>query len=122
MATKEDLVRNIKGWMEAEDEVKALTKALKERRALKKQYSDALVEIMKTNEIDCFDMNEGRIVYTRNKVKAPLSKKHLLECLAKYASANPECNLPAEDVGQFIMDSRASKTKELIRHRPGKNV
>ena len=36
---------------------------------------------MKQNEIDCFDINSGKIVYCKNKTKAPLNKKTLLETL-----------------------------------------
>jgi len=122
MATKEELVTNIKGWMQVDEEIRVLNRELKERREKKKKYAQALVGIMKDNEIDCFDMNAGKILYTRNKVRAPLSKKHLLACLEQYAIENPQCNLPAGDVGQFIMDSREEKIREGIRHKPQKNV
>ena len=122
MATKDELVTNIKGWMKVDKEIRLLNRELKERREKKKAYSEALVEIMKDNEIDCFDMSSGKIMYTRNKVKAPLSKKHLLACLEQYAADNPQCNLPVGDVGQFIMDSREAKIREGIRHKPQKNV
>ncbi len=122
MATKDELVANIKGWMQADDEIRVLNRELKERRARKKEFSDALVGIMKDNEIDCFDISAGKIIYTKSKVKSPLSKKHLLACLDQYREANPQCNLPAEEVGQFILDSREAKVKEGIRHRPQKNV
>ena len=36
MATKEELVNNIKEWMQIEDEMKVLQKELKERRIKKK--------------------------------------------------------------------------------------
>ena len=113
---------NIKGWMQVDEEIKMLNRELKERRARKKEFTDSLVGIMKDNEIDCVDMSAGKIMYTKNKVKAPLSKKHLLACLEQYRAANPQCNIPAEEVGQFILDSRESKVKEGIRHRPQKNV
>ena len=116
MATKEELVNTIKGWMQIDSEMKLLQKELKERRLKKKHLTEALVEIMKTNEIDCFDISEGKIIYTANKVKAPLSKKHLNECLAKYFASNP--HIQADDVSNFIMESRTVKTNESIRHKP----
>ena len=123
MATKEDLVRNIRGWMRAEEEMKVLQKELKERRAKRKGFADELVSIMKDNEIDGFDMQEGRLIYTRNRVKAPISKKHLLACLAQYAAAHPAADLDPAEMGQFILDSRKVQTKEGVRHRPaGKSV
>ena len=91
MATKEELVTNIKGWMQVDEEIRVLNRELKERRARKKEFSDALVGIMKENEIDCFDMNAGKILYTKNRVRAPLSKKHLLACLDQYSAAHPQC-------------------------------
>lgn len=116
MATKEELVNTIKGWMQIDSEMKLLQKELKERRIKKKLFTESLVEIMKTNEIDCFDISEGKIIYTSNKVRAPLSKKHLNDCLTKYFASNP--HIHADDVSNFILESRAVKTNESIRHKP----
>ena len=52
MATKEELIQNIKAWMTIDSEMKELQKELKNRRAEKKKLADSLVEIMKENEID----------------------------------------------------------------------
>ena len=115
MATKEELVNNIKEWMQIEDEMKVLQKELKERRDKKKLLTATLVDIMKTNEIDCFDMTEGKISYTKSKVKQPLSKKYLMDCLGKYFEENP--NVQADDVANFVMENRQVKTTEGIRHK-----
>ena len=113
MTTKEDLVNSVKAWMKVENEMKVLSKELKERRQQKKVLTEELVEIMKTNEIDCLDVKDGNIMYTRNKVKAPLSKKYLLDCLGKYFEDNP--NVEAGEVSQFIMENREVKVKEGVR-------
>ena len=115
MATKEELVNNIKEWMQIEDEMKVLQKELKERREKKKLLTSTLVDIMKTNEIDCFDMTQGKISYTKSKVKQPLSKKYLMDCLGKYFEENP--NVEASDVANFVMENRQVKTTEGIRHK-----
>ena len=47
MATKEQLVNNIKAWMTIDEEMKTLQKELKERRLRKKALTDSLVTIMK---------------------------------------------------------------------------
>jgi|TARA_B100001250_G_C19599798_1_gene700078 hypothetical protein len=120
MTTKEELVTNIKGWMQIDQEMKVLQRELKERRQRKKELTDSLVEIMKTNEIDCFDMSDGKIIYTKNKVRAPLSKKHLIECLGKYFEQNP--GVEAGEVANFVLENREVKTKEGIRHKPPKNM
>lgn len=115
MATKEDLVENIKSWMKIDKEMKVLQKELKERRELKKTLSASLVDIMKTNDIDCFDITDGKLIYTKSKVKSALSKKHLDECLTQYFAQHPDID-PSE-VREFILDKRTVKINEGIRHK-----
>ena len=65
--TKEQLVATIKEWIQTESEIKLLQKEIKMRRARKKELSEMLVSTMKDNEIDCFDINDGKIIYSQNK-------------------------------------------------------
>lgn len=115
MATKEELVQNIKAWMKVDQEMKALQKELKERRLLKKTLSASLVDIMKTNDIDCFDITDGKLIYTKNKVKSALSKKHLDSCLSQYFAQHPD--IDAAEVSEYILDKRTTKINEGIRHK-----
>jgi predicted nucleic acid-binding Zn-ribbon protein len=119
MATKDDVVNSIKEWLNLDRELKVLQKEVKTRREQKKAAAEALVKIMKENEIDCFDISEGKIIHTTNKSKAPLSKQHLLASLSEYFS---ETEVDTEAVGKFILDSRAIKMKDDIRHKPPKNM
>jgi hypothetical protein len=117
---KEKLAQNIKGWINADKEIKLLTKKLKEYKDQKGKYTESLIEIMKTNEIDCFDINEGKIIYTQNRVKGVLNKKHLLNCLEKYFADKP--TIEPEEVTKFILENREIKTVENIRYKiPTKN-
>ena len=118
MATKEELVKNIKAWMRIDNEMKQLQKEIKTRRIEKKALADTLVNVMKSNEIDCFDLSEGKLLYTKTKVKSSLSKKHLYACLEKYFSQNPE--IKSDEVCEFILESRDTKETESIRHKPDK--
>tara|TARA_B100001142_G_C13806077_1_gene450777 strand:+ start:188 stop:544 length:357 start_codon:yes stop_codon:yes gene_type:complete len=118
MATKDDVVSCIKNWMKADKELKLLQKEIKNRRENKKKYSEQLVEIMKDNEIDSFDISEGKIMHTQSKVRAPLSKQHLIESLEKYFANDP--SIEADQLSKFIMDSRGVKVKDDIRHKPPK--
>lgn len=111
--TKEQLVETIREWVTIEKEMKALQRELKVRRERKKQLSQELVETMKSNEIDCFDISDGKIMYSRNKVTAPISKKHLLACLQKYYEEKP--GEDGSELAQFILESRDVKTKENVR-------
>ena len=70
---------------------------------------------MKTNDIDCFDINDGKLIFCKNKVKVPLNKKTLLESLDKYFKNNPD--IDANEVGEFILDNREIQVKENIRRK-----
>jgi hypothetical protein len=119
-ASKEKLAQNVKGWLHIDKEIQVLQKELKDRKKKKNDYTNSLLTIMKTNEIDCLDISEGKIIYTQSNVKKPINKRHLEECLAKYFEKNP--TIPTDDVVQFILENRASNVKEGIRHKPVKNV
>ena len=117
--TKEELVNNIKNWLALENEIKVLQKEIKQRREKRKGLTEALVEIMKTNEIDCFDISEGKLIYTKNKVKSGITKQFLMETLKKYFDDNPDVD--SDDLGQFILDNRKIDIKENLRHKPNNN-
>lgn len=116
--TKEQLVSVVKEWVTLETEIKTLQKHIKERRARKKELTSALVDTMKTNEIDCFDISDGKILYSQNKVKAPVSKKHLMSCLSQYfEKSNSDV---AQELTTFILDSREVNLKDNIRFKEPK--
>ena len=115
MTTKETLVKTIKTWITHDDHIKSLQKQIKEHRTEKKALTDSLVEVMKQNQIDCFDINNGKIIYCKNKVKTPLNKKTLLSTLESYFKDVP--NIDAIHVSEFIFDNRETKIKENIRRK-----
>jgi len=117
--TKEELVSTIKEWMQLDNEIKLLQKEMKERRARKKELTETLVSTMKDNEIDCFDVNDGKIIYSQNKTRSPVSKKHLLSCLGSYfeKQGNPEA---ANVMTKYILDARETKIKDNVRFKPPK--
>ena len=115
MTTKEILVKTIKAWITHDDKIKLLQKQIKEHRSEKKTLTDSLVEIMKQNQIDCFDINNGKIIYCKNKVKTPLNKKTLLSTLEIYFQNIPDVD--ATQVSDFILEHRETKFKENIRRK-----
>jgi|SaaInlV_150m_DNA_5_1039734.scaffolds.fasta_scaffold02310_5 hypothetical protein len=119
MTTKEELIDNIKSWINIDNEIKILQKEIKKRREMKKKSTENLVQIMKSNEIDCFDINDGKLIYAKNKIKAPLSKKHLLTSLTNYYQNDKDM---ASKISQFILDTREVKYKETIRRKVNKKA
>jgi hypothetical protein len=114
---KEELVSNIKEWLQVDNELKELQKAAKERRERKKELTNSLVETMKTNEIDCFDVNDGKLIYSKNKVKASLSKKYLLDTIHSYFKNDLN---KAKELSEFIINNREEKIKETLRRKNNK--
>jgi hypothetical protein len=114
METKEQLVQQIKGWMANDNEMRDLQSRLKELKEKRKGFSDNLVEIMRKNEIDCFDVNDGKLIYTKTKVKAPLNKNTLVTSLMKYFKDDDD---QAKELSTFLLESREEKVKESIRRK-----
>lgn len=114
METKEQLVNNIKEWIKIDGEISKLRAEIKERNNKKKLLTNDLVNVMKNNAIDCFDINGGALVYKKSKVKKPINGKTLLTVLQNYYKEQPNI---AEDLTKHIMDSREEQIKETIRRK-----
>jgi hypothetical protein len=114
METKEQLIQNIKSWVKIDNDIRLLNLELSKRKMEKKKISEMLMETMKTNEIDVFDINDGRIIYSKRTVKKPVTKKMLLEILSKYYEGDME---EAQNVNNFILDNREVVVKEDIVRR-----
>jgi hypothetical protein len=112
--TKEQLVNNIKEWIKIDNEVAQLKAEIKERTNKKKLLTENLVTVMRTNSIDCFDINGGALVYKKNKIKKPISGKTLLTALQNYYKTEPKI---AEDIAKHVMDSREEQIKETIKRK-----
>jgi hypothetical protein len=114
METKEQLVNNIKEWIKIDNEIVQLKNEIKERNNKKKSLTESLVSVMKTNQIDCFDINGGALVYKTNKVKKPINGKTLLAALQNYYKTDTKM---AEELAKHVMDSREEQIKETIRRK-----
>jgi hypothetical protein len=114
METKEQLVNNIKEWIKMDGEILKLKADIKERNNKKKILTNELVDVMKKNEIDCFDINGGALVYKKNKIKKPINSKTLLSALQNYYKEQPTV---AEELTQHILNSREEQVKETIKRK-----
>ena len=115
MTSKEQLVNILKDWLVYDDKLRTLQQEMKELRNKKKTLTGNLVSIMKENEIDCFDVNTGKIIYCKNKTKVPLNNKTLLEILEKYFQNKPDIDVTS--VRDFLLDNRETKITENIRRK-----
>lgn len=114
METKEQLVNNIKDWIKIDTEIAQLKAEIKDRNNKKKLITTELVTVMKTNQIDCFDINGGALVYKKSVVKKPINGKSLMTILQNYYKTQPEV---AEELTKHILDNREEKIKETIKRK-----
>lgn len=119
METKDQLIQNIKDWVKIDNEIKLLNLELSKRKTEKKKISDLLIHTMKSNEIDVFDINNGKIVYSQRTVRKPITKKNLLDILSKYYEGDMN---EAEQVNNFILENREVVVKDNLVHKLDRKV
>ena len=110
--SKQLLINTIKEWVLINSKITNLQKEMKDLRASKKQLSDTLINVMENNEIDRFDTNNGKLVYKKNKVKAPINKEYLLKMLDDYFKDNPEVD--SGHVSEFLLENRPIKENSVL--------
>jgi seryl-tRNA synthetase len=110
--TKEELVTNIKEWIKMDAEMARLQKEMKEYRNKKKTLTDSLVNVMKKNEIDCFDINGGSLVYKKSVTKKPINAKTLMQNLKTFFS-NKQSDV-SDEIVKYILENREQTVKETI--------
>jgi hypothetical protein len=117
MDTKDELVKHIKEWIEIDNDINGLQKKIKQLKENKKTLTSSLVNVMKHNEIDCFDINDGKLIYSKSKIKKPINKKTLLTALDAFFKDNTDM---AKEISDHILNSREETIKESIRRRKEK--
>ena len=112
--TKEELIGNIREWIKIDNDLNNLKKEIKNKTLQKKMLTDNLVNVMKVNAIDCFDINGGALVYSLRKTKKAISGKYLLLQLEKYYKDQPDV---AKDLTQHLLDNREENIKDDIKRK-----
>ena len=111
METKEQLLKTVKEWVKIDNEMRELQKALVSRKNEKKKISVSLMDVMHKNEIDCFDLKDGQIAYSKKNVKKPITKKILLNILSTFYANDIS---KATELNNFILENREETVKETI--------
>lgn len=114
METKDQLVEAVKKWIDLDNELREIAKVAKNKREKKKQISSELMNVMKTNEIDCLDIKDGQLMYKKSKSKKPLNKENLLKILQKYYNNNEH---QSSNMAQFILDNREEVDREVLSRK-----
>jgi len=114
METKEELINNVKEWIKVDNDIMHFQKQIKESKIKKKQLTDRLMTVMKKNEIECFDINGGALIYKKTVTNRAINGKMLLATLQDYYKNKPQV---AEELTKHILDNREESVKETIRRK-----
>jgi len=116
---KTQLIQIVKEWVRIDNEIRQLQKEISIRRQDKKLMNEQLKENKKKNNIDCFDLNDGKICYTKKNIKKPINNKILLDILTKYYNGDIS---QASEINNFINNNRIEVTKENLTRKISKNT
>jgi hypothetical protein len=109
---KAELIGSIKEWIRLDNEIRNLNKEIRDRKTQMTKISQNLMSTMKDNNIDEFNVKEGKLIYSKKQVKKPITKKYLTDVLLKYYKGDDE---QATELNSFINENREATMKETIR-------
>ena len=114
MNTKDELIANIKEWIKMDNDITKLKAEVKGKTNKKKELTESLVNIMKSNSIDCFDINGGALVYKQKKTRKTITGKFLLAQLEEYYKDMPDV---AKEITKKVLDNRGEVIKDEIKRK-----
>jgi hypothetical protein len=116
--SKDELLQNIRDWIVYDNEIRELNKGIRERKAKQTRLSQAIMETMKQNEIDEFNVAGGKLMYNKKTMKKPITKSTLTGILAKYYEGDMS---QAITMNNYIMANREEIVKESLQRKLNKS-
>jgi len=111
MENNNKLIDIVRKWVNIDNQLNKLNKITKQLRLEKKNLNLDMINIMKQNEIDIFDLKEGQIRYKQEKKKEPLNQKRLLSILSKHPGLEEN---QIKSLNDFIFENRKEIVTETI--------
>ena len=115
---KEQIIENIKQWIKYDNEMHTLQNEIKIRKKAKAELTQNLISIMKEQDIDSFNINNGSLELKQKTIKKPISKKMLLNVLNNFFEGDEE---KSQHLQQYIHENRETTVKENIVRKSDKN-
>ncbi len=114
---KNELKNNVKQYLEIDDQIKALNKAITEKRKQKTKLSENILTTMKKFEIDNMNTKNGRLVYAVSKNTSSLNKKNLISGLNIYFNDKDK----ADEATAIVLKNRPIVEKVKLKRIVNKN-
>ena len=115
---KEQLKVNVKMYLDMDDQIKALNKAIVERRKKKNELSEEILGTMKKFEIDNMNTKNGKLIYSTTKSSKPLNKTNLITGLNLYFQDEDK----AKNVSKIVLGHRDKVEKVKLRRTINKKA
>ena len=115
---KDQLKINVKMYLDMDDQIKALNKAIVERRKKKNELSEEILGTMKKFEIDNMNTKNGKLIYSTTKSTKPLNKNNLITGLNLYFQDEDK----AKNVSKIVLDNRDKVEKVKLRRTINKKT
>lgn len=111
-ATVHQLPLLIKEWLAAEDELRALSAAVREKRKRATTVRGMILKIMNGGNIGQLNISSGAVTKRTQKTKAPLTKKFIAETLTGFFDGNVEM---AKKCAEYLDEHRPLRVAESLR-------
>jgi len=110
---KEKLQKNVKEYLELEEQITALKKAVKERTETRKTLSNEILENMKKLDLNHMNIKDGKLVYKVTNNYKSITQRALSESLQSVFNNNDEA---AQEAFKKILSSRERVEKVSLKH------
>ena len=108
---KNQLKQVVKEYLDIDNEISTLQKALKERKEKKEKLSKLILGTMKNQDIQQMNINNEKLVYQVTQYKTPLTKPYLNSVLSDFFKSEDKAN----SVVEHILGNRSRVEKVKLK-------
>lgn len=110
--SKEQIKDHLRQWIRVENEISTLSVEIKKRKLIHQQLSASLLDVMRKNDIDCFDIANGKIVYSKVKRQHLLITVKFVQHSLHIIRMTP---IKPNSLTEFLLSTRVEKMHESIK-------
>jgi hypothetical protein len=110
--TDEEIKKMIKSWVEADEKIDALNKALKDLKDEKKQYENFIIDYMEENHNIEVTSGGSKIKKAVSKSRAGFNEKVIITGLTEITKGD---ETKAKDITKIISQKREMKEKTYLK-------